>query len=1403
MMRELRFACKALLGTLSCGLSGIRLPLFLCVLALAAGQAVQGGEPAALVKDINPNAGASSTPQGLVNVGGTVFFSTDIYDFATDTEFQDLWKSDGTSAGTTMVKADIGYMGQAVNVNGTLFFGSNQLWKSDGTDAGTVLLSSNSPSFLANVNGTLFFQANDGTHGAELWRSDGTAAGTVMVKDIWPGGLGSDSCRLTNVNGTSFFEADDGTNGYELWKSDGTAAGTVMVKDIYPGGNSSYPENFTNLNGTLFFKANDGTNGYRLWTSDGTSGGTVMVGGSPPNPSYLMPAGGTLFFTTGDGNSGMNLWAGDGTSFTMLQDIYNGANPDWGTDVSAWSSIGSRLFVTFTDGESSQLWVSDGTVGGTVLLLTYSGANWDSGTMADVNGTLFFAGKDQTHGMELWKSDGTVGGTVMVQDIQAEGSSRPNQLTVCVSTLLFQASEGLTGTELWGMPFSNATLPCITSAPTATGTVGSAFSFKITASDSPTSYSISVLPAGLNLDPNGGAISGTPTKAGVTAGTVSATNATGTRSTALTIVIDPASFHNVPVINTIAGTGHGSPFSDGDAALDTALKAPTGLASDAAGNIYFSDTWNNVVRKLGVNGIVTTVAGDGTNDAYDYNLDRMIKLPLGMYGGDGDDATLAQLNLPTGLAVDSTGNLYIADTGNQRIRKVDTKGIITTVAGDNTTNSGPHGIPVGDFGGDGGDATLAQLNGPMGVAVDQAGNLFIADTGNHRIREVDTDGIITTVAGDGATNAGLDDFQFGDFNGDGQAATSASLNGPTSVAVDGTGKLFIADTINQRIRKVDTNGIITTVAGTGNNTAGLLGLPFGTYDGDSGSATAVSLNLPSGLALDSSGLLYIADCANHRIRRVNLGTGMLDTLAGGPVPGFAGDGEPASVSLLRFPASLSLANGSLLVTDVKNKRIRQITLAAVPTSPPINNATPAAPVITSATTVTGTLGTAFSYKITASNSPTSYNATGLPSWASIDTNTGAITGISDAIGSTSVTISASNGSGTGSATLTITIGTPPSITSIANSEGGSVLQGDPITFTAQVNNPNGSTLTYTWDFGDGTPLGTSTTNSASHAFATGGQYTVTLTVSDGIYTSQPQQIPITVYAPNSGGENVQNLADGRPPVANPLNGLSIGVEHSDGGVVELTINVDALNKAAFNVSTSFNGTTSLLSQVAGIHPYQKFTDPSVYVATSTASDAATNTPQGKARLTLAVSNREVGMPASFTQVPKSQGITFKGLKGKFRFGAASKAVGGADMVTASMMVELPVGLNVAAEQDLTVGVGNIIDHVKVDNKGRGKGASDNGSLKKASIKYPKVDKTTNLTAGTSDKRIARIDLTLSASSLVSKGFDTEGVDPSGNGKQLHIQSAVVLGGVAYQGMVQVGLTVPAKKDAATITQSRK
>jgi sugar lactone lactonase YvrE len=344
------------------------------------------------------------------------------------------------------------------------------------------------------------------------------------------------------------------------------------------------------------------------------------------------------------------------------------------------------------------------------------------------------------------------------------------------------------------------------------------------------------------------------------------------------------------VITTVAGTGTYGYSGDGGAATSARLSYPSGVAVDAAGNLFIADSYNYRVRKVSASGVITTVAGNGIYG----------------YSGDGGAATAAQLYLPQGLAVDAADNLFIADYRNQRVRKVSAGGVITTVAGTGTSG----------YSGDGGAATSARLYDPEGVAVGAAGTLFIADTDNHRVREVSASGVITTAAGTGTPG----------YSGDGGDATSARLNGPTGVAVGANGDLFIADFYNYRVRKVSASGAITTVAGNG--TAGY----FTGYGGDGGAATSALLYYPAGVAVDAAGNLFIADTANQRVRKVSA-SGVISTVAGNGTPGYSGDGGPATAAQLAGPSGVAVDGaGNLFIADNGNERVRKVSATGVITT---------------------------------------------------------------------------------------------------------------------------------------------------------------------------------------------------------------------------------------------------------------------------------------------------------------------------------------------------------------------------------------------------------------------------------------------------------------------------------------
>ena len=311
------------------------------------------------------------------------------------------------------------------------------------------------------------------------------------------------------------------------------------------------------------------------------------------------------------------------------------------------------------------------------------------------------------------------------------------------------------------------------------------------------------------------------------------------------------------------------------------LILPTAIAYDPQGNLYLAEAANHTVGKVDSAGHITIVAGTGTQG----------------FDGDGGQATAALLDSPQGLAADSA-SLYIADTHNHRIRKVDlTRGIIITIAGSSKVGSA----------GDSGLATSATLDTPTALTLDNKGNLYLADIGSHCIRRIaPATGTISTVAGTGTQG----------FAGDGSVATAALIDSPGGLAVDSNGNLYLADTHNHRIRRIDAvTGAITTVAGNGAQG----------FTGDSNSATAARLSLPHGLSIDPQGNVNVSDTANHRIRRIDASTGKITTIAGDGTQAFAGDGGAAIGASLNSPRSTSLSpTGAVTIADTGNQRIRQI-----------------------------------------------------------------------------------------------------------------------------------------------------------------------------------------------------------------------------------------------------------------------------------------------------------------------------------------------------------------------------------------------------------------------------------------------------------------------------------------------
>ncbi len=471
--------------------------------------------------------------------------------------------------------------------------------------------------------------------------------------------------------------------------------------------------------------------------------------------------------------------------------------------------------------------------------------------------------------------------------IEGAGPSAVVSLT-CDAIALAAAGTGTSGTQITISP-QNPTM--ILGATTQ-------FSSMVTGKSENVTWSVDSLPQGTGSF--AGAITATglytapsslPNPSRITILATSAVDSTATAGTVVTRVANPPG-----TIITVAGNNTAGYSGDGAAATSAELRLPSGIAFDGAGNMFIADSGNNVIRRVdAATGEITTIAGNG----------------IGGYSGDGNTATGAELNYPSHVVFDRTVNLYITDANNQRIRRVDAQtDAITTIAG--------NGIP--GFLGDNGPATNAELNFPDGVALDTDGNLFIGDARNNRIREVTIDtGTITTVAGSGVAG----------YSGDGGPATRANLNFPARPFVDTAGNIYIADYQNNRIRRVDaTTRIITTVAGTG----------IAGYSGDGASAISAQLNGPLSVAADASGNLYIADTNNERIRAVNTGTkpvallgviiqpGQIDTVVGTGTRGYAINGGPATSAEIDLPTGLIInSSGNLFFADAHNNVVRRVT----------------------------------------------------------------------------------------------------------------------------------------------------------------------------------------------------------------------------------------------------------------------------------------------------------------------------------------------------------------------------------------------------------------------------------------------------------------------------------------------
>ncbi len=347
-----------------------------------------------------------------------------------------------------------------------------------------------------------------------------------------------------------------------------------------------------------------------------------------------------------------------------------------------------------------------------------------------------------------------------------------------------------------------------------------------------------------------------------------------------TLTFCASSLAQTGIITTLAGLGPSYAGFTGDGGPATAAEvgAPEGVCVDRSGNIYLTASDACVIRKIDAAGIITTIAGTASTTGF---------------AGDGGPATAAKFYYPSGLAVDTAGNIFVADTHNNRIRKISTSGIITTIAGTGTAG----------YNGDSIAATTAMINAPNDVTTDRFGNVYVCDASNNRIRKIDRYGMITTVAGSSGSG----------FHGDGGQATAATLTLPAGIYIDKTGNMFISDSYNNRVRKVDTSGIITTYAGGAGGACG-----------DSIMATASCFLQATGITGDSCGNIYLSDPSHYSIRKITPG-GMIYTVAGHGDRSYYGDGGPATAAGMESIGLCFDHANNLLMADAYNNVLRKVT----------------------------------------------------------------------------------------------------------------------------------------------------------------------------------------------------------------------------------------------------------------------------------------------------------------------------------------------------------------------------------------------------------------------------------------------------------------------------------------------
>ena len=971
----------------------------------------------------------------------------------------------------------------------------------------------------------------------------GDREGRAFVAGNTSGSLRVGSYQFPSAGGVDYFVAGSisnqgGTSGYD-------GVGGIAVDDLggvyVTGTTSGSLDGNANQGGNDVFIAKYGLNGYRQWTyqlgtasADGgyaikvESNGVIYVAGK---------TAGTLPGSTGSG--GLFLLKGDGSG--------NQFNPYWVQQFGTDTGSAMRNLNVFAPG---YVQIEEGSSSYTLRDPRLPNATIDPATLTTLSSGMTLSGTIDADAdvVQVTTDTGATAGiathpTPSTWQVGLNGlMDGANKVVVTIkNTSGFQ--DKLYGTIIGSIPLSIAT------ATLASGIVDVPYSqtLIVTGGNSPYLWLVAAgaLPQGLSLDNATGVISGAPTRAGMYSFTLEVVDAgsriatmnmsmvidalpmqtvkpnapigleavdasdvysrvnlawtdasnnesafvlerktgpAGTYSQIAVIPSDTALYLDVTVtsnttyyyrvkavnsagdspwsneaavtllgkplyITTIAGTGQPGSGGDGGPALMAQLSPRGGIAMDSSGNLYVVDQDFHVVRKLDSNGIISTVAGDGS-------IDTALT--------DGIPATSASLGYPTDVAVDNAGNIYIADMYFSRIMKVDTLGILTTVAG----NNGQYA-----FSGDGGPATQAGLCMASGVAVDSVGNLYIADVCNNRIRKVDVNGIISTITGTGQAG----------FSGDGDLAAMAIISSPTDVVVDNSGNIYIADSGNAAVRKINNQGIITTVAGKG------------TYG-----VTAVTV--------DSTGNIYVADQPNNKIRKIDT-NGIVTTAAGNGQYAFNGDGGPAPLASIAYPLGVAAdAQGRIYVADSSNYRIRQ--LLDPNTVEPVSIATTTLP--------EGMTGTSYNQRMVSRGgmAPYTWSIAGgvLPAGLSLDSSQGVISGVPSLAGSSAFMVKVTAPGGTQDEKIfTVTINAPLTISTVSLPTGTNGISYD------QNLSASGGRTPYTWSVVSGAfPTGlklNAATGSITGIPTTSGTFGITVQVADANGSSSSVSYTLTIITP--------------------------------------------------------------------------------------------------------------------------------------------------------------------------------------------------------------------------------------------------------------------------------------------------